>query len=453
MSTPIVGLIMGVIFGASLVLAGLADPDKIIGALRLKDFHVIRTVAVFVLVGMLGMWILQLGGTTNLSIKPSTILTVLIGGAFVGIGLGLTGYCPGTGLACAASGRIDALFAVLGMFFGAHTYILIYPSIVVRLEGIFDFGGVTLPQITGTSPSSWIIPIFAAGSLGLLLTRRKKPRDVEQSIRAGDLIINEYPSGSVRTVTVPRTNDLLLKTDSLEAARVFRMWKNLLFIVTMLCLLLLQTSFWLVRTVPDKMSGDAGANKPVAFGSDENKTDESVKQNVTNSDGAIETTLSVPIEVTRKPGLAAFDISFERIALVVHFANIILVFTSVLYVLTLFSCLAISFGGGLGGISHICRAVYLSMVMLVLLLPWQIVFGSTVLGAIYTPGELVKWCSADTSGRFDIVLLNLRFTGYWALVILLLFLAQLRSFRWTKTSLVRLRKTVSKDVQREPPAL
>jgi len=34
MSTPIVGLIMGVIFGASLVLTGLTNPDKIIGAFR-----------------------------------------------------------------------------------------------------------------------------------------------------------------------------------------------------------------------------------------------------------------------------------------------------------------------------------------------------------------------------------------------------------------------------------
>ena len=50
MSTPIVGLIMGVIFGASLVLTGLTNPDKIIGALRLKDFYAIRTVAVFLLV-------------------------------------------------------------------------------------------------------------------------------------------------------------------------------------------------------------------------------------------------------------------------------------------------------------------------------------------------------------------------------------------------------------------
>ena len=50
MENPIVGLIMGSIFGICLVLSGLTDPDKIIGSLRFKDFHVIRTVVVFLFV-------------------------------------------------------------------------------------------------------------------------------------------------------------------------------------------------------------------------------------------------------------------------------------------------------------------------------------------------------------------------------------------------------------------
>jgi hypothetical protein len=74
MSIPIVGLIMGVIFGASLVLTGLTNPDKIIGALRLKDFYAIRTVAVFLLVGMLGTWILDLFGAANFDIKTALCL-------------------------------------------------------------------------------------------------------------------------------------------------------------------------------------------------------------------------------------------------------------------------------------------------------------------------------------------------------------------------------------------
>src|SRR4030042_3261362 len=100
---------------------------------------------------MLGTWILDLFGAANFDIKPAIILTVLIGGALLGTGLGLTGFSPATGLASAASGRLDAIVTVIGMLFGAHVYILIYPSVVIPLERILNFGSLTLPQITGDS--------------------------------------------------------------------------------------------------------------------------------------------------------------------------------------------------------------------------------------------------------------------------------------------------------------
>lgn len=174
MPPQITGLIIGIIFGAALVLAALADPDKIIGTLRLKDFHAMRTITVFVLVGMLGTWILELAGAAHLSVKPATTLTVLIGGALLGIGFGLTGFCPGTGLACAASGRIDALVTIVGMLLGALVYIFMYGTIVTPLEKVADYDKVTLPQITGTPRAVWVIPICVLGCLILYLTRPKK---------------------------------------------------------------------------------------------------------------------------------------------------------------------------------------------------------------------------------------------------------------------------------------
>jgi len=174
MSPQITGLIIGGLFGAALVLAALADPDKIIGTLRLKDFHAMRTIAVFVLVGMLGTWILEMAGLAHFSVKPAAIISVLIGGALLGIGFGLTGFCPGTGLACAASGRIDALITVLGMFLGALAFILIYPSIVAPIDNIANYGKTTLPQITNMPKALWVIPIFLLGSIILFLTRPKK---------------------------------------------------------------------------------------------------------------------------------------------------------------------------------------------------------------------------------------------------------------------------------------
>ena len=167
------GFLIGGLFGAALFMGGLAEPDKIIGTLRLKDFHAMRTIAVFVLVGMLGTWFLDMAGVANFSVKPSAILAVLIGGALLGIGFGLTGYCPGTGLACAAAGRIDAVVTVLGMFLGALVFILIYPGIVEPIDAIANRGKVTLSEVTGISKTVWVLGMVGVGTLVLVLTSGK----------------------------------------------------------------------------------------------------------------------------------------------------------------------------------------------------------------------------------------------------------------------------------------
>ena len=41
---------------------------------------------------------------------------------------------------------------------------------------------------------------------------------------------------------------LLDTTDSLEAVGVFRGWKNFMFLIVFLCLLIVQAAFWLVHT-------------------------------------------------------------------------------------------------------------------------------------------------------------------------------------------------------------
>ena len=173
MSIPLTGFLIGAFFGAFLFLGGLANPDKIVGTLRLKDFHAMRTIAVFVLVGMAGTWVLCLLGLANFSVKPAAILSVLLGGALLGIGFGLTGYCPGTGLACAVSGQMDALIAVAGMFAGALVYILIHPSVAGPLDRVANYGKVTLSDVTGVPNTVWVLVFGIGGTVALVLTRGK----------------------------------------------------------------------------------------------------------------------------------------------------------------------------------------------------------------------------------------------------------------------------------------
>jgi len=173
MPSELLGFIIGGAFGACLLLSGLADPDKIVGTLRLKDFHAMRVVAVFLLVGMAGTWLLELAGAAHLDPKPAAMVSVLLGGAILGIGFGLVGYCPGTGLACAGAGRMDAVICVIGMLVGALAYIVLYPAIV-PLDAIANCGQVMLPDLTGIARGVWVVALVAIGVIVLALTTRRK---------------------------------------------------------------------------------------------------------------------------------------------------------------------------------------------------------------------------------------------------------------------------------------
>jgi hypothetical protein len=228
-------------------------------------------------------------------------------------------------------------------------------------------------------------------------------------------------------------NSLLDTTDCLEAVGVFRGWKNFFFIIIVLCLLLLQICFWAVNTdyisAKECPGNKAQSNEAAAVAGGLGEKVEDVNE-------PSEAEIQEPQQAT--PAGTLFGITFKHLAVVIRIVNAVLVLSGTLYCLTILLALKISLVGRLGGINHICRAFFLSLIMLVLLLPWQRVFGGVVLGAIYAPCELVEWCSAEVGSILGIVLRYLRFTGYWLVILLLLIFSQLRSGRWTKTILRRL---------------
>jgi len=438
---------MGIIFGASLVLAGLTDPDKIIGSLRLKDFHALRTVVVFVLVGLLGTWLLGFVGAANLKIEPAAIPALLLGGALVGIGIGLSGYCPGTGLAAFASGRIDALFTVLGMLFGAHVYVLVYPAVVVPLEKIANFGPVTLPQITGTSAVSWIIPVCVTGAAVLLVTRQGKAAAEGSSAHdeSGLALITK----AERNISLAESSRPSVRMSPafaasyLDTVRMFCGWKNFLFMVIVLCLLIGQASFWLVKAGYVGVENKRQANSPAIAGA-QTQTSKTAGQIVNDPPEAAAAKIEVPVKLPWKANPVAFDITFERVAWLLRVTNHILILASVLYVLAIFFGLTVSLGGRFGGLNHMCAACYFSVIALVILLPWQAAWHPIASGVIYTPSELAGVPGDGRLGpgaaiTLEQVLIYLRFTGYWILAAAVLVLAQSRSGRWSKIAIGKLK--------------
>lgn len=257
-----------------------------------------------------------------------------------------------------------------------------------------------------------------------------------------------------------KQSNMIESSDCLEAIGVFRRWKNFLCVIVALCLVSLQIVFWLADSglikskcetktvqmlaapvVPEKPNvlpppakdlvtplGDSESEQVLTESED---IEEAAKMAVGSTDTE---------EKAEKPSQAEsfLGINLQHIVLIVRFCNFVLILAAAMYCLTLLFSLKISLVGRLGGINHICRAFFLSLVMFVLLLPWQCYFRGVVVGAMYTPGELAKVCSFETDSILRLVVHYLRFSGYWLIILWLLILSQLRSSRWTKAILRRL---------------
>ena len=244
------------------------------------------------------------------------------------------------------------------------------------------------------------------------------------------------------------SNKLLDTTDCLEAVGVFRGWKNFLFVIVILCLLLLQLSFWLVDAGLVKTDSNAQSDSPVVTAKDVEKTDKAIKPVAKKADEISEAAKQViadsnqPAETPQQPKQAFFffsNVKFKDLVWLIRFVNFGLIPVAMLYCLTMLFSLKVSLLGRLGGINHISRAFFLSLAFLILLLPWQQVFAPVITGAMYSPRELLTSCAAvDDKGIFGTALYYLRFTGLWVLVLLLLIFSQIRSARWAKAILGRL---------------
>jgi len=239
----------------------------------------------------------------------------------------------------------------------------------------------------------------------------------------------------------PRTGNLVDTTDCLEAVSVIKCWKNLLFIIILLGLLLLQGSFWMVNLKLAKADGGksgvtvAEPNQPVS--AVPAKIKQAAKKiaaepNVPAEPNAQQAGAEPPVEFTVR-----FELTVNHVKALVRFLNLVLIPGAVLYCLTILFSLKVSLIGRLGGINHIARAFFLSLLFVVLLLPWQLLFSPLFGGAMFTPTELITACQAQKTA-LALASFYLRFVGYWVLVLLLLLAAQMRSMRWAKATLRRL---------------
>jgi uncharacterized membrane protein YedE/YeeE len=164
--TIILAIVLGFVFGFILHKIGATNPNKIIGMLRLQDLHLMKAIFFGIGFSSLLLFVLMNIGVispAHLSVK-SAYVGVFVGGMILAIGWVIAGFCPGTGVVAAGTGRKDAWFFILGGLVGAFIYMIGYKYI--KGTALFDsLGGKTTLAVTGNEKFA---PIFADVS-GLLV--------------------------------------------------------------------------------------------------------------------------------------------------------------------------------------------------------------------------------------------------------------------------------------------
>ena len=99
-----------------------------------------------------------------------------LGAAIFGVGMVLYGYCPGTGLAAVATGRLDALAGLAGMIVGGFAYALTFDWVAAHILPVGAYGKLRLPELLGLP--EWVcyvgLVFMAAGIFALVAKAEKK---------------------------------------------------------------------------------------------------------------------------------------------------------------------------------------------------------------------------------------------------------------------------------------
>lgn len=242
---------------------------------------------------------------------------------------------------------------------------------------------------------------------------------------------------------------LIDTTDCLEAISVFKGWKNAFFIILVIGLFLIQTAFWFVNMGKVKSSDkpiilpSAPSAEPVKEPNQASTQSTQTANLIAKAAKEVVADVNQSAKIFPQPGKMKFDFSFtitqDWMTLALRLVNFLLIAVGLLYCLTILFCLKVSLIGRFGGINHISRALFLSLLFLVFFLPWQRFFDGMFAGYLFNLNELLDANnSLDKNNTFNMVFFYLRYVGYWLLAVLFLILTQWRSYRWSKTILRRL---------------
>jgi len=133
-------ILSGFAFGFVLERAGFGSSKKLAAQFYLRDMTVLKVMFTAIVTAMLGLVVLRSVGLVDMEkiyVNPTFLGPQVAGGLIFGAGFAIGGYCPGTSVVAAATGKIDAL-AFLG---GAMAGILGFAGAYGKIARFATSGG------------------------------------------------------------------------------------------------------------------------------------------------------------------------------------------------------------------------------------------------------------------------------------------------------------------------
>jgi hypothetical protein len=171
----LIGFFIGIGFGFLLEAGGFTNTRKLAGVFYGYDFVVLKVFFSAAITGAIGLYMLDALNIMDIQMTyyPTTYwIPTLIGGGIMAFGFIIGGFCPGTSVCAAFTGKIDGMMFVLGVLIGILGYSLTYDAVWADLRSMGNMGKVNVADALGLTPGMFILLMTVAAAVVFFVVQK-----------------------------------------------------------------------------------------------------------------------------------------------------------------------------------------------------------------------------------------------------------------------------------------
>jgi uncharacterized membrane protein YedE/YeeE len=149
----------GAVFGAALTASRVYPPTVIIRQMQLRDFHMLQVFLIAIATSAFVILALERFGIYQRKVRSNSTFNWfsrydanILGGALIGVGMSLTGACPGTVIVQLANGVKSSIYVAMGAVLGGTFYAKMGKLLVVNCQLHAPTTAETIGEKLGMNP-------------------------------------------------------------------------------------------------------------------------------------------------------------------------------------------------------------------------------------------------------------------------------------------------------------